>query len=64
MVPLTLSGAPMVICLVRDISGRRQLEQQRLINRALEVELGERARARSTSSSGLRTWSRTSSAYR
>ncbi|GIK28463.1 MAG: hypothetical protein BroJett007_16010 [Chloroflexota bacterium] len=39
MVPLTLSGAPMVICLVRDISGRRQLEQQRLINRALEVEL-------------------------
>lgn len=39
MVPLTLSGAPMVICLVRDITGRRQLEQQRLINRALEVEL-------------------------
>lgn len=38
-VPLTLSGVPMVICLIRDISGRRQLEQQRLINRALEVEL-------------------------
>jgi PAS domain S-box-containing protein len=38
-VPLTLSGNPMVMCLLVDITERQELEEQRLINRALEVEL-------------------------
>lgn len=38
-VPLTVSGAHMTMCLLVDITERQQLEEQRLINRALEVEL-------------------------
>jgi PAS domain S-box-containing protein len=38
-VPLTVSGEQMTMCLLVDITERQQLEEQRLINRALEVEL-------------------------
>jgi PAS domain S-box-containing protein len=38
-VPLTVSGEHMTMCLLVDITERQQLEEQRLINRALEVEL-------------------------
>jgi PAS domain S-box-containing protein len=38
-VPLTVSGEQMTMCLMVDITERQQLEEQRLINRALEVEL-------------------------
>ena len=38
-VPLTVSGKQMTMCLLVDITERQQLEEQRLINRALEVEL-------------------------
>lgn len=38
-VPLTVSGQHMTMCLLVDITERQQLEEQRLINRALEVEL-------------------------
>ncbi len=38
-VPLTVSGQPMTMCLLVDITERHLLEEQQLINRALEVEL-------------------------
>lgn len=38
-VPITVSGKQMTMCLLVDITERQQLEEQRLINRALEVEL-------------------------
>lgn len=38
-VPLTVADRPMTMCLLVDITERQELEEQRLINRALEVEL-------------------------
>lgn len=38
-VPITVSGEQMTMCLLVDVTERQQLEEQRLINRALEVEL-------------------------
>lgn len=39
--PLSVSGQPMTMCLLIDITERQQLEEQRVITRALEVELAK-----------------------